>query len=104
MARKAIVAALAFGLATAGVTAVSAQEALSPADLTRIRDSAPNCDEHPNFPWIGRVAGNAEGIAGNSMPVSFVGCFPDESECEAWKMRTSSVVTSTLVQYSCRQR
>ena len=102
MAARRVALALAAGLMIWGPAA--AQEALSPADIQRIRDSAPDCRSHPDYPWIGRVSGDSEGIAGNTIPVSFVGCFPNEGECETWKTRTSSVITTTIIQYSCRKR
>ncbi len=73
-------------------------------DIQRIRDATPSCDANPDARWIGRVSGNTTDILDNSRPVSFVGCFDDQATCELWKGRASSIITSTIIQYSCRQR
>lgn len=73
-------------------------------DVAAIRNNTPRCAEHPDAPWIGRVAGNTEGMLDQSLPVSFVGCFPDKESCERWKMEASRIITTTFTQYSCKPR
>lgn len=75
-------------------------------EINRIRAETPDCRAYPDFPWIGRVSGNVQDdlIDGRTWPVSFVGCFPTQAECEYWKGRASSVIDSTIIQYDCRPR
>ena len=91
-------------MATALAAPAAAQEALSPYDINRLRESAPDCRSHPDYPWIGRVSGGVENLMGGTVPVSFVGCFPEKAECERWKTRTSGVIITTIIQYSCTRR
>jgi hypothetical protein len=74
------------------------------ADIQRIRDATPSCKAHPNARYIGRVSGNTQDAFDQNIPVSFVGCFDDLGTCELWKQRTSSIITGTIIQYSCRPR
>ena len=76
----------------------------TPSDLQRLRESAPDCDTHPNYPYIGRVSGSVQMTNDAIVPVSFVGCFRTVETCERWKKRTSTVITSTISQYSCQPR
>ena len=94
-------AALAAALALPGVA--SAQIG-GPQQIQEIRDAAPSCSANPQFPYIGRVSGGTENLLDRTMPVSFVGCFPDLNSCEAWKGAASGIITTTIIQYSCKQR
>ncbi|WP_157961638.1 hypothetical protein [Acuticoccus kandeliae] len=76
----------------------------SQQDINDIRNATPSCEANPQAPWIGRVAGNTQGILDQSIPVSFVGCFNDQATCERWKGRASRIITTTLTQYSCKPR
>lgn len=74
--------------------------------IPRIQASTPDCRAYPEFPWIGRVSGNVQDdlFDGRSRPVSFVGCFPTQAECEYWKGRAGAIIDSTIIQYSCKPR
>lgn len=74
------------------------------ADIEAIRQATPSCNEHPDAPWIGRVSGNTTDAFDNNIPVSFVGCFYDKATCERWKGRASNIITTTIIQYSCKRR
>lgn len=75
-----------------------------PVQRQAIYDATPSCSANPQFPIIGRVSGGTEDFLDRTIPVSFVGCFPDVGSCELWKGRTSAIITTTIIQYSCRPR
>jgi hypothetical protein len=75
-----------------------------PVQRQAIYDQTPSCAANPGFPVIGRVSGGTEDIDDRTIPVSFVGCFPDMPTCERWKGMASSIITTTIIQYSCRPR
>ena len=105
MAMKMMAAAGLLALGTLGaVSGASAQAALSEADIQRIRESAPKCEAHPSHTWEGRVSGDTENLIGATIPVSFVGCFSTEAECNTWKDHTSGYITGRIIQFSCAQR
>lgn len=97
-----VVVGLGFGLAM--MASASAQTVWTPAEIAKVRDTAPNCREHPQNPWRGRVSGNGLGIRDQLVVLSFVGCFPSEAECERWKTRTGGAISGQIVQYSCAPR
>ncbi|MEO1104904.1 MAG: hypothetical protein ROR55_13765 [Devosia sp.] len=72
--------------------------------VNRIRNATPKCADHPQYEWVGRVSGSTDSLLDRPMPVSFVGCFPTERECERWLGQASSIITTTLIQYSCKPR
>lgn len=86
-------------LAPAAVQASSLQEAM------RIQNNVPLCNEHPDYPWQGRVSGNAiDRGSDRALPVSFVGCFPTRKECEAWLGPAMGFVTGRLIYAKCTER
>lgn len=97
-----ILAALAV-LAAVGMEPAHAQQEgiLTVARVNRI---TPACRDHPGAPWIGRVAGNIEGLVDGYIPVSWVGCFPTRESCEAWRTHVSGILTERITQNSCRPR
>ncbi|MCF3935119.1 hypothetical protein L1787_17105 [Acuticoccus sp. M5D2P5] len=108
MARQMSGAVRAAALLVAGLVLVGGAPASAQIDtmqdINNIRNNTPSCRDNPQAPWIGRVAGNTQGILDQSIPVSFVGCFPDQASCERWMGPASKIITSTLTQYSCRPR
>lgn len=98
------IAGVAIATALALVPATLSAQILTPQRRQAIIDSAPSCSEHPDYPFIGRVSGGADDILDRKIPVSFVGCFPDFASCEKWKGATSGIITTTLIQFSCKPR
>ncbi|MEW5423803.1 hypothetical protein [Amorphus sp. 3PC139-8] len=71
----------------------------------RIQNNVPLCHEHPDYPWQGRVSGNAIDIGSDrALPVSFLGCFPNKKECEAWLGPAMGFVTGRLIYAKCTER
>lgn len=95
-------------LATAALAALLPAAASAqiggPHQRQRVYAETPRCEDHPDYPIIGRVSGGTEDLLDRTIPVSFVGCFPNAATCEAWKGRTSAIITTTIIQYSCRPR
>lgn len=97
--RRIAAAVLAATLALPGVAL--AQE----GDVNAFREASPSCDANPTLPWIGRVSGESdEDPTDNVEPVSFVGCFATEEECNAWRERGSGLIDDRIVQNSCERR
>ncbi len=97
--------AAALALLAAGLAAPAAAQPIdTQQDINDIRNATPRCADHPDWPWVGRVSGNTQGILDQTIPVSFVGCFPDERSCERWKGQASRIITTTIIQYSCTRR
>ena len=68
----------------------------------RIWSITPRCRDHPDYPVVGRVAGYLSGS--NRSRLSWVGCFPNQAECEAWRYIARGEVTPPVQQNSCRPR
>lgn len=100
----AIAAAVATLASVLAAPAALAQGVDSWAQIQAMRDATPSCNANPDAPWIGRVSGNTQDAFDISRPVSFVGCFYDQATCERWKGQTSSIITTTIIQYSCKPR
>ena len=99
LSRRIAAAILAAALALPGVAL--AQE----GDVNAFREATPSCDANPTLPWIGRVSGESdEDPTNNVEPVSFVGCFATEAECNAWRERGSGLIDDRIVQNSCERR
>ena len=95
------IAAAILAAALALPSAAFAQE----GDVIAFREASPSCDANPSLPWIGRVSGESdEDPTNNVEPVSFVGCFATEAECNAWRERGSGLIDDRIVQNSCEQR
>ena len=79
--------------------------AFAQEDVNSFREASPSCDANPTLSWIGRVSGESdEDPTDNTEPVSFVGCFATEAECNAWRERGSGLIDDRIVQNSCEQR
>jgi hypothetical protein len=95
------IAAAILAAALALPAAALAQE----GDVNAFREASPSCDANPTLPWIGRVSGESdEDPTDNVEPVSFVGCFATEAECNAWRERGSGLIDDRIVQNSCERR
>ncbi len=95
------IAAAVLAAALALPAAAIAQE----GDVNAFREATPSCDANPTLPWIGRVSGESdEDPTDNDEPVSFVGCFATEEECNAWRERGSGLIDDRIVQNSCERR
>lgn len=93
-------AALVLAATLALPATVSAQE-----DVNSFREASPSCDANPSLPWQGRVSGESdEDPTDNTEPVSFVGCFATEAECNAWRERGSGLIDGRIVEDVCEQR
>jgi len=93
-------AALVLATALALPVAVAAQE-----DINAFREASPSCDANPTLPWQGRVSGESdEDPTDNTEPVSFVGCFATEAECNAWRERGSGLIDDRIVENICEKR
>ena len=68
----------------------------------RIYSITPRCRDHPDYPVVGRVAGYLSGS--NRSRLSWVGCFPNQAECEAWRYIARGEVTPPVQQNSCQPR
>ena len=100
--QKSILAPLAAAVALTALAATA--EAMDPgvlflrSDIDRI---TPKCHQHPNYPVVGRVAGQA----GYSYTrVSFVGCFPSYAACDAWRGPVTGKITGLLFDSRCEPR
>jgi hypothetical protein len=94
-------------LAAAVLAAVLALPAAGFAqeDVNAFREASPSCDANPTLPWIGRVSGESdENPTDNTEPVSFVGCFATEAECNAWRERGSGLIDDRIVENLCEKR
>ncbi|MEW5423801.1 hypothetical protein [Amorphus sp. 3PC139-8] len=98
---KMAVCALGAGLLVAPVATATAQS--TEYLIGQVRKAAPSCRQHPDYPIQGRVSGNRE-VDGRSEAISFVGCFPTQAECEAWRVKASSFVTGLIIYNSCGPR
>jgi hypothetical protein len=95
------IAAAIFVAALALPAAAVAQE----GDVITFRESSPSCEANPTLPWIGRVSGESdEDPTDNTEPVSFVGCFATQAECDAWRERGSGLIDDRIVENVCEQR
>jgi hypothetical protein len=94
-------AAFVLAAALALPAAAYAQE----GDVIAFQQATPSCDANPTLPWIGRVSGESDDDPTDSVePVSFVGCFATEEECNAWRERGSGLIDDRIVQNSCERR
>ncbi|MEW5423181.1 hypothetical protein [Amorphus sp. 3PC139-8] len=94
-----IAIAVAFGLASSVASANTLYE------IDQIRKATPSCNANPNAQWVGRVSGSVEDDTTDQIiPVSFVGCFTSEAECNRWKEKTSGFITGPIIQYTCNRR
>lgn len=50
---------------------------------SRVYSITPQCRDNPDFPVVGRVSGYV--LEDRNRSVSWVGCFPNARECEAWR-------------------
>jgi hypothetical protein len=80
----------------------SAQGIETPFFITRIEGVTPQCRDHPDAPFVGRVSGWMSG--GPNRSVSFVGCFPSAPECESWRLFVSGQILGHLIQNRCEVR
>lgn len=99
-------AAYAVALAAAVVLIAGTRPApaqLDPQLIAEIRANTPSCRDHPDAPWIGRLAGNYDDLLDRTRMISFVGCFPDRARCVAWLERSSGRMPEITV-YECRPR
>ena len=95
------IAAVALALSLAMPVAAVAQA----PDIDAFREATPSCDANPSLPWIGRVSGESDDDPTNAVePLSFVGCFATEAECNAWRERGSGLIDDRIVQNSCEKR
>lgn len=108
--RRAMLAA-GLGLAAAVALAACQGGGLSPPFAMRqAYIDTPQCSEHPDAPWIGRLAGHAmsdnsrQRGSGGGTATALVGCFPTQEACEAWRWKYMANFVSTLVQNSCEPR
>ncbi|MDQ0315979.1 hypothetical protein [Amorphus orientalis] len=91
------------GLSVAAL--VTPVQATTLSEIAAIRKATPSCNANPGAPWVGRVSGSVENdIDDRIIPVSFVGCFQSQPECERWKEKTSGFITGPIIQYSCDAR
>lgn len=89
----------------AAALALPAASLAQEGDVITFREATPSCDANPTLPWIGRVSGESdEDPTDNVEPVSFVGCFATEEECNAWRERGSGLIDDRIVQNSCERR
>ncbi|WP_018698573.1 hypothetical protein [Amorphus coralli] len=102
LARAALVSA---SVAAAGLTLPVAPAAAQTVEymISQVQRAAPNCRRNPTYGWQGRVSGNREADS-RSIPVSFVGCFPTQAECEAWRKTALPFVTGRLIYNECKPR
>ena len=91
-------------LLVVGASQTATAQVDSYRDINDIRKATPSCQDNPRSPIRGRVSGNTTGPLDDSIRVSFVGCFKTMGECERWRGQASSIIDSTIVQYSCAPR
>jgi len=101
-ARAALVSA---SVAAAGLTLPVPPAAAQTVEymISQVQRAAPNCRRNPTYGWQGRVSGNREADS-RSIPVSFVGCFSTQAECEAWRKTALPFVTGRLIYNECKPR
>lgn len=73
-------------------------------EIRAVRASTPPCETRPDAPWVGRVSGSVETLIDTRFPISFVGCFYEQGECERWKNRASGAIRGIIVQFNCSRR
>jgi hypothetical protein len=79
--------------------------AFAQEDVNAFREASPSCEANPTLPWQGRVSGESdENPTDNTEPVSFVGCFATEAECNAWRERGSGLIDDRIVENVCEKR
>jgi len=85
---------------------VAAQNSSTDYDpVVDFMEKSPKCTEGGTGDWQGRAAGSSdEDVTGNMMPVSFVGCFKTQAECQTWLERAQGLIDGEEVQGSCEQR
>ena len=93
---------VALGALSAGMLSAGANTLY---DITEIKKATPSCEANPSAAWVGRVSGSVQDdMTDEIVPVSFVGCFSDQSVCETWKEKTSGFITGPIIQYKCEHR
>lgn len=100
---QAAIAAALCGLAALAVLPAAAQTL--PWRIAQFQAQTPDCESHPGYGWVGRVSGQSNTSWGSgSLPVSVIGCFPSEADCNVWRNRAIGLVNALLIQNSCRPR
>lgn len=74
-------------------------------DVNAFKEATPKCDANPSLAWQGRVSGESdENVMDEVEPVSFVGCFATEAECNAWREKASGMIDDRIIENVCEQR
>lgn len=95
-------AALAAALAMPSPSEASGQNAFTQPIWARVYSITPQCRANPDYPVVGRVAGYVAGSA--RARLSWVGCFPNVAECEAWRRIARGQIVPPIVQNVCESR
>lgn len=69
---------------------------------SRVYSITPRCRANPDFPIVGRVAGYAPFSGRNRL--SWVGCFPNMAECQAWRRFARGQIVPPIQQNTCEPR
>lgn len=66
---------------------------------------SPSCDANPTAQWIGRASGESdEDLATREEPVSFVGCFKTQAECQLWLDGATGLIDGRIIENVCELR
>ncbi|MEM0905924.1 MAG: hypothetical protein AAGJ94_01080 [Pseudomonadota bacterium] len=84
------------------VGSAQAQGVFTQPIYARIYSITPRCRANPDYPVVGRVAGYVSG--GRGARLSWVGCFPNFAECNAWRRIARGEVTPPINHNTCEER
>lgn len=92
-------------LAVAGLVFAAVPAAAQFDPVADYQQKTPSCDANPGSPWIGRASGESdENAEENTEPVSFVGCFKTQAECQTWLDGATGLIDGRIVENVCEQR
>ncbi|MEM0907126.1 MAG: hypothetical protein AAGJ94_07170 [Pseudomonadota bacterium] len=101
---RGLLAAVALSTAFTGFTAGSGAHANTAALIAaQLQARTPLCSEFPDFGVRGRVAAYYASSP-RSVRMSFVGCFPNFSECESWRREVMRRLNPPVQANRCEDR
>lgn len=69
---------------------------------SQVYSVTPQCRDFPDYPVVGRVSGYV--LDNRNRRVSWVGCFPNARECEAWRRYARGRVFPPIRHNVCEAR